>query len=461
MHLHLIQLKLAIIVISFYTIPVKAIYAQTLQHVFISGNIKNLQNQFEIEDMSAIGRISLSNTDNFTIPDSLGNFSINMVLSKSGYFRIGRNILYLSPGDSLFPLLDYNKPEQAVFSGTNAQINDYLKATPFPMSGSYLAYDAIIKPTVEETVQNIIAFANEREKMLLSLKHIPAEFLGLEKARIKADIVNSIMDIYYEFPDFHKMDDNERGIFEKGFVKQRDTLILPFVDAFIDSNYLNLIVYQKIGYKLLASNRALEGDVHYKKIVEWLAAQKLFGKMRSSSDKADTQTINSEIEKLTSLDYREALMNVLKRTTNYGNGDTAINFWSEDRTGQKISLASLKGKIILIDFWATWCGPCIAAFPNIKALREKYRNDADIVILSVSIDENKEKWHMAAARYGLGDPDWIVDRATIPAYQVEVIPRTILIDNDFRIAAFRGPGPENLSELTRLIETLKVKGNKK
>ena len=450
-------LNFAALVTLLLTLPIHKVSAQTPKKVFISGCIQNLNNQFEVEDMSAIGRISLPNPEHFAIPDSIGNFLMEMEIGKPGYFRIGRNLLFLSPGDSVYALLDYKYQENAVFRGSNAHLNEYLKGTPFPMAGSYSSIDGIIKPTVEETVGCILAFAGLREKLLLSIKDVPNEFLLLENARIRADIINSILDLYYEFPDFNKLAENERQEFEKKFLLQKDSLILPFAKFFLDSNFLNLVVYQRVAYALLKPNNDQQENVHYKNIQDWLVAQKLFGDLRLHRDKSNGESTLIEIENLTSDIYRNTLLEVFKRIMAFGNGNEAINIIAKDRNGQQISLLSLKGKIIILDFWATWCGPCVAAFPKINTLREKYVTDTSIIILSVSIDNDHEKWKRAVSNYSLAEPNWIVDRFAISNYQVDVIPRTIIIDKNFRIAAFKGPGPENLSALSGIINELKQK----
>src|SRR5512137_36921 len=74
----------------------------SVSNVFISGRLKHFENQEEVEDMTDIGRLSLPNPNHYIIADSAGQFKIDIYVAAPGYFRIGRNILYLSPGDSLY-----------------------------------------------------------------------------------------------------------------------------------------------------------------------------------------------------------------------------------------------------------------------------------------------------------------------------------------------------------------------
>jgi peroxiredoxin len=115
--------------------------------------------------------------------------------------------------------------------------------------------------------------------------------------------------------------------------------------------------------------------------------------------------------------------------------------------GQTVSLASLKGKYVLVDFWASWCGPCRQENPNVVAAFNKFK-DKGFTILGVSLDDNKDKWQQAIQKDGLS---WthISDLKrweSIAArdYGVESIPANFLVDKEGKIVArdLRGPALE-------------------
>lgn len=115
--------------------------------------------------------------------------------------------------------------------------------------------------------------------------------------------------------------------------------------------------------------------------------------------------------------------------------------------GQTFSLASLKGKYVLVDFWASWCGPCRAENPNVVAAYQKYK-DKNFTILGVSLDDNKEKWQQAIKADELS---WthvsdLKRWASIAArdYGIESIPANFLVDKEGKIIArdLRGPALE-------------------
>lgn len=72
-------------------------------------------------------------------------------------------------------------------------------------------------------------------------------------------------------------------------------------------------------------------------------------------------------------------------------------FYITTLDGQRISLDGLAGKVVLLDFWATWCGPCREALPHIRSIAEKYK-DQPLVVLSISLDTDENKWRDFVAK---------------------------------------------------------------
>jgi thiol-disulfide isomerase/thioredoxin len=80
-----------------------------------------------------------------------------------------------------------------------------------------------------------------------------------------------------------------------------------------------------------------------------------------------------------------------------------FNFTMKDVDGNQVSLASYKGKVVLLNFWATWCGPCKAEIPGFVRLQEKYR-DKGLVIVGYSVDDTADKAKAYAAEYKMNYP---------------------------------------------------------
>jgi thiol-disulfide isomerase/thioredoxin len=79
-----------------------------------------------------------------------------------------------------------------------------------------------------------------------------------------------------------------------------------------------------------------------------------------------------------------------------------FDFTMKDVDGNQVSLASYKGKVVLLNFWATWCGPCKAEIPGFVRLQEKYRDQ--LVIVGFSVDDTAEKAKAYAAEYKMNYP---------------------------------------------------------
>jgi peroxiredoxin len=119
-------------------------------------------------------------------------------------------------------------------------------------------------------------------------------------------------------------------------------------------------------------------------------------------------------------------------------GGDAPDISLPDPDGNLLALSSLRGKVVLIDFWASWCGPCRKENPNVVALYAKYK-DKGFEILGVSLDRDREKWIGAIKEDGLvwkhiSDLQFWKSQAA-KTYGVSSIPATFLIDKDGKIIA--------------------------
>ena len=127
-------------------------------------------------------------------------------------------------------------------------------------------------------------------------------------------------------------------------------------------------------------------------------------------------------------------------TSPSGSTEYAPDFSLESLSGERISLSQFKGKIVLVDFWATWCPPCRQSIPELVKLQEQYRGDG-LIILGLSLDDpqqvNNEYLRVFAKHFKINYPILRADFDVVKAYNGNVqmaIPTLFIVARDGKIA---------------------------
>ena len=137
------------------------------------------------------------------------------------------------------------------------------------------------------------------------------------------------------------------------------------------------------------------------------------------------------------------------KNAKFSQGDMAPDIVMNDPDGNERSLSALRGKVVLLDFWASWCGPCRRENPNVVRAYQKYK-DQGFEVFSVSLDSDVNRWKAAIEQDQLAWPNHVSDlagwrNAAAREYGISSIPHTMLIDRDGSILAthLRGGGVES------------------
>ena len=398
-----------------------------------------------------------------------GSFSDTLFVKKNDYYslRIGResSSVYLRKGGTLTLMIDIEQfDESLTYSGSIAPENNYL-AAKYLVSEQEMAFDKVYVLSQEKFILEVNKIYKIYTDLLNASQGISEEFKQKEYKEIEFAHINNIEN-YEQYYQYLTKDLDFKA--EEKLYKDYKDFNFNDTEAYETSNaYKRLLEthYQRIAQNEANNNRKdltltyletinnsfSDGSVKEQLMFNYLrygmkaneALERVYKLYKSSSQNSDN------LSKVASF-YK-----VLTKLTP---GKASPKFIYENYIGGMTGLEDLAGKIVYIDVWATWCGPCLREIPALKSLENDYHNK-NIAFVSLSIDEKKDyqKWRTMIADKELtgiqlmADNNW--NSSFVTSYGIKGIPRFILIDTVGNIINSDAPRPSN-PEIRKILDEL-------
>ncbi len=399
-----------------------------------------------------------------------GVFTDTLHLKRDGFYELyvgrERTEIYLEKGKSLSVNLNADEFDESLkYSGDLANVNNFL-AAKYLWNEQKLDFKEVFSLDEEDFLkkietnqksidslyaankidnENFKAQLGKEEKysraiLIENFKDAHRYFSGDETYRVSSDFYDNLKDIDFKDTIAYRNSVGYQNLLEAHFNR------LVNEETFESGNNNQTVMYLK------KVNEALPNGYAKDKI---MSSYLQFGlKPDGTLDEAYSiyKNSNPNPENLAKLTEH---YNKLKTIT-AGNPSPTFNY--ENHKGGTTDLASLKGKFVYIDVWATWCGPCLREIPSLKEVEKDYHNK-NVEFVSISIDESKDydKWKAMVSEKELGGVQLMADKnwksKFVEDYAILGIPRFILIDPQGNIVSADAPRPSD-PELRKTLDGL-------
>ena len=292
----------------------------------------------------------------------------------------------------------------------------------------------------------------ENESKVLELVIAPMDKIKLNTSFEKFDVEPNISGVSWakQANEFTRLKNNflakQTSLRNENprITKEESQVFLDVLMKELDSNAVNLVKQNKksdfnlVLFSFLAPIQSMDDwDPTYLKLM-----QEVVSNLKAKHPEAPrVQMIEQQTGQIERIYQEEILMKEGKME--------APDFTLKTPEGKEIKLSMLKGQIVLIDFWASWCGPCRQESPNVVRLYNQYKADG-FTVFSVSLDENADKWKEAIKKDGLIWPNHGSDlqgwkTPLTQLYGFNSIPHTVLVNKEGKIIGrgLRGLALEN------------------
>lgn len=363
--------------------------------------------------------------------------------------------IFLHPSDSLYVTVNGEQFDESVkYDGNSAAENNYLAA-------DYLAEEQAMQDPKAFFSMDPVAFKQKLKELrdasnqLLDQSQSSAIFKEYQKKNNEARYLSALI----QYPEAYQYFAGQPVNLPSDFTEEFETY-----DFENETDFINIPNYKEL--VLMRLSELIEGIAHSE------GKETLIGKIQSQKIKDaflkgmiyQITSTNPDSKAIQDLIVKHSKdQDLVKKAQNKYNTIQAIlpgkpspTFDYPDINGKHVKLEDLKGKLVYVDVWATWCGPCIREIPSLKQLEADYHGKpVQVVSISIDVKRDFEKWENMVKEKDLkgiqlfADNDWKSD--FVQSYAIDGIPRFILIDQNGNILDSDAPRPSD-PEIRTLID---------
>ena len=378
--------------------------------------------------------------------------------------------LVLGKGMDLTLTVDGQRFDSSLkFTGKGSEVANFLAAHTL-QRGMFLQYSSkggmAMMRDKKDVSPALEGFRKEEETFMNRYKTLPADFKKYWMSRY--DYTNHYFRAMY--PMAHRQMKQQMGTPPHDSVDlsfptppgafNDDLLGITEYRMFVSGNFLQQFYNEndRDGYRRDDSMMRVLHKTLPPKTAEYINAFIIYMKRSHYSLPAMKEMVANYKSMYPNMAYGKQLNASLAMKEKFAAGSPAPDFVLKTQDGKFVHLSDYKGKVVYIDFWASWCKPCLGEIPHAKTLHEHFANNKDFVVLAISIDENTAAWKKAIERlqppgiHGIDNGGWSGTIAR--AYNIEGVPSYFLIDKDGNFALDTTPRPSQQAELIAAIEKL-------
>ena len=410
-------------------------------------------------------------------------FSFVLPVKKEGFYYLlspsWRLRIYLKPSDSLHLKIDSKTSAYAIVNGSEENkklLNWHTLAFPItrygynkntladstPALDKYIASYEKLEPVINDFISQCTT-SNARFNRLMELaietdrQLAPLYFLALKNERYNLSFSYTEMHFrgfqqvpifYREFLSTNKFTTAE--LLEIGETKRFMSMYAKLSLAFLPENHgNNLSKADQLKYMMTTINNDTLKAFFLKDQMEDIEINNL-SEFRAIFEPLKMYAKPARVKKK----FDELYQRFIGDTVWIGK--SSYDFSLPDSTGKMVSMKDFKGKVIFIDVWATWCGPCKEQLPYLKEIEEEYKDNSEIVFMGISIDreKDKQKWADFVKKQELVGVQLFDDlgKSFGRKYEIDAIPRFLLIDRQGKLIEVRCPFPDKKEELKAYLD---------